>query len=676
MSLYSSFTLLAALAGVLVCFQAAPDPAWAQLSNTAWPKFHGDLGNAAQSGRLGPTAASIKWAYDGWDKILASPAIGTNGDIYIGLGWKICAINSTNGLSKWCKLMHADVSQSSPAVAADGTIVVGDRSNILTAINPDGTTKWELIQSREGDIRSSPTIAPDGTIYFGYTGLSGSFGVVTAVKPEDGTVKWQYVTGSPIYSSPALAPDGSIYIASRDGVLHSFLPDGTRAWKFDTAGGITTFSSPAIGADGTIYLGTATGLVAVNPDGTLKWYCPTGGSSEDSSPAIATDGTIYVGSKVAKQKTLFAVKPDGNVKWKLGPYLVEQDLSTAQAIGADGIVYVSMGKIVYALNPDGSVLWQQALGNSIPSSPAIGGTALLGVPGEGVLYVGSRDTSLYAFATPRSGGPVNHNPVANAGPDQTVQVGQLATFDGSQSFDPDGTAPTSYDWNFGDSQTGNGAIVSHAFASPGIYTVTLTVNDGLLTGTDTVSVIVNPVGGSLSFQDSFDREDSPSLGNGWTEAAGDLIIQGQEMRNAALNGFHVAVRASLVLVNQEAEGDFASVNNNASTRLGVVLRYQSPGNYYALYRRTGGTTALRISRFSNGEETVLGSLAVPQPVVNSLFHLKGSIVGSTLTLTLNGTTTLSASDSTFASGAPGAFIYTLLSSTPSHRVDNFSATPK
>jgi serine protease len=49
------------------------------------------------------------------------------------------------------------------------------------------------------------------------------------------------------------------------------------------------------------------------------------------------------------------------------------------------------------------------------------------------------------------------------------------TFDGSGSTDNNGI--TRYAWNFGDSQTGSGANVSHTYASGGTFTVVLTVTD-------------------------------------------------------------------------------------------------------------------------------------------------------------------------------------------------------
>jgi len=66
-------------------------------------------------------------------------------------------------------------------------------------------------------------------------------------------------------------------------------------------------------------------------------------------------------------------------------------------------------------------------------------------------------------------------PVANAGPNQNAQVGQIVQFDGSGSYDNIGIA--SYSWDFGDGSTGTGALPTHTYLSAGSYTVSLMVKD-------------------------------------------------------------------------------------------------------------------------------------------------------------------------------------------------------
>jgi PKD repeat protein len=80
---------------------------------------------------------------------------------------------------------------------------------------------------------------------------------------------------------------------------------------------------------------------------------------------------------------------------------------------------------------------------------------------------------------------VNALPVADAGFDMVAAPGEILTFDGRRSADPDG-AITRHAWNFRDGATAEGAVVQHAFDRPGIYTVELNVTDdsGHPEGTD------------------------------------------------------------------------------------------------------------------------------------------------------------------------------------------------
>ena len=63
------------------------------------------------------------------------------------------------GTIKWEFQTGGNV-QSSPAIGSDGTVYVGSNDSSLYAINPDGTKKWEF---KTGDgVYSSPSISSDG----------------------------------------------------------------------------------------------------------------------------------------------------------------------------------------------------------------------------------------------------------------------------------------------------------------------------------------------------------------------------------------------------------------------------------------------------------------------------------------------------------------------------------
>ncbi len=86
------------------------------------------------------------------------------------------------------------------------------------------------------------------------------------------------------------------------------------------------------------------------------------------------------------------------------------------------------------------------------------------------------ETSVAVVIVP--GGPSNLPPVAIISAPSQASVGSPVSFSGAGSFDPDGFI-TSYYWTFGDNATGSGAFVSHAYYTPGYYTVTLTVTDNM-----------------------------------------------------------------------------------------------------------------------------------------------------------------------------------------------------
>ncbi len=263
-----------------------------------------------------------------------------------------------------------------------------------TSTNP-GLDKWWFPTS--GGMSISPAIGADGTIYF------GCGAALCAVNP-DGTQKWQFATGGGVSSSPAIDADGTIYVGCGDSHLYALTDGGqdtvTEKWAFNTGSSVS--SSPAIGADGTIYVGSHGYLIALNPDGTLRWALSLGYVALPSSPAVARDGTIYVGSEEGSCQAgtahshLFAVNPNGTVRWG---FPTNGWVYSSPAIGADGTICVGSSYNchpvnngnLYAINPSGREKWAFSTGTgiSVSSSPAIGA--------DGTIYFGADDGNFYAL---------------------------------------------------------------------------------------------------------------------------------------------------------------------------------------------------------------------------------------------------------------------------------------
>ena len=115
------------------------------------------------------------------------------------------------------------------------------------------------------------------------------------------------------------------------------------------------------------------------------------------------------------------------------------------------------------------------------------------------------------------------------------------------------------------------------------------------------------------------------------------------------------------------------MDNNLGPRFGIVLRYQDAKNYYLIYRRTGGSSLLVISKVVNGVETVLGSASLSNPTKGVAFHIKGRVSATTLSLDFDGVNKVNANDTTFATGKVGILVGNS-SSSIQQQADNFTAT--
>ena len=354
-----------------------PAPTPTGLANSPWPMLQHDLQHTGRSSYSGPSSPLLRWSFTTGERIHSSPAIDTEGTIYVGSDDGYLYAINPNGNLKW-RYQTGGMVSSSPALGSDGTIYVGSHDDYVYAINTNGNLKWRY--ETGGWILSSPAIAPDGTIYVGSQDNN-----LYALNPN-GSLKWHYATGGVAGSSPAIGTDGTIYIGSDDGYLYAINPNGYLRWRYLTA---YRACSPSIGADGSIYVGSSlnhSSLYVVDQNGHLKWSYDTG-NMLSSTPALAADGTIYVSSW---NSNIYSFSPNGILKWY---YTTGSTVSSSPIIGADGTIYVgSYDTYLYAINPDGTVRWRFTTGGSLHyGSPAIGA--------DGTIYVGSENGKLYAIGS-------------------------------------------------------------------------------------------------------------------------------------------------------------------------------------------------------------------------------------------------------------------------------------
>lgn len=392
--------------------------------------------------------------------VASSPAIGTDGTVYIGTfgGWvttathegttnwkrspsfragsSIFALDGKTGEKKWAFDLGGDEGLT-PSIGSDGTVYVGPSSKcIFYALDGNtGTKKWEFKWDSGSRNRTMvPAIGSDGTVYIG-TGFTAY-----ALDGETGASKWEFTPGHHVRSTLAIGVDGTVYIGAdkpdKKNKLYAVNGiTGEEKWEFPpmnlNPALPTAYSSPAIGYDGTVYFGSMDYdqdgnylfYALDSKTGKQKWKFGSQYAANAFPPAIGTDGTVYI----ATNNFAYALNGEtGRKKWQLkGTYF-------SPAIASNDTIYFgSNDNKLHAVNTRTGVRkWEFETEDWLTSSPAIGA--------NGTVYFGSWDGRFYAVhgsAGPavsswpmlaqnaqRTARPVEASRVVKTDPDLNLQV--------------------------------------------------------------------------------------------------------------------------------------------------------------------------------------------------------------------------------------------------------------
>lgn len=275
---------------------------------------------------------TVKWTFPG--ESVGGAAVAPDGTIYVGVHLADCptpaavvALNA-DGTEKWQfslgPCLNVASSAPSPVIASDGTIYVGATDG-LWALTPSGSLKWHYQTS--GYNIGGPVIGPSGVIYFGHDD-----GNVYALKP-DGSLRWTYGGAQSPFPAPAFVePDGTVYVLTGNFHVDELNSDGTLKTRCPTSDEVY---AAALGADGTVYAEMGGSYAAIRADCSVAWSYAIYPQA-NSPPSIGADGTIYF---TLTQDGLVALGPDGLVKWKAAvqPYTV----LLKPVVGADGTIYIA-----------------------------------------------------------------------------------------------------------------------------------------------------------------------------------------------------------------------------------------------------------------------------------------------------------------------------------------------
>jgi len=234
-------------------------------------------------------------------------------------------------------------------------------------------------------------------------------GFLYKLDAKSGSLIWhQQIDGSQMPASPAVA-DGVVYYGSRDGSIHARnYATGSQLWSYQT--GSSVLSSPVV-VNGTVYVGSSNNyLYALNAkSGKQLWRynaatgtgaAPTA-AAVDVGTAVVVNGVVYGhASDDVNHSYLFALNAANNGAQVWRSQINNQTFSNLQV--DNGEVYIASSAITqqggpsttdsyaYAFNAkNGTQTWRSAkISDVISGVPAVA---------NGVVYVGSKDTNVYAL---------------------------------------------------------------------------------------------------------------------------------------------------------------------------------------------------------------------------------------------------------------------------------------
>lgn len=189
-----------------------------------------------------------------------------------------------------------------------------------------------------------------------------------------------------------------------------------------------------------------------------------------------------------------------------------------------------------------------------------------------------------AFAKNIHNPAANQPPIADPGGPYTGTPGQEVQFDGTGSFDPDGSI-VAYLWDFGDGGISVEPTPTHTYATEGTYTVNLTVGDNggaLADETTTVEISGDPGGGGNTWTLRVPSNTSPGEIEFLveTEDFGGVVWFDETFPDGQV-AFGIGMKSDEIIFWYDNMGAlfYGMADDNAGTMMGIVFDFMGePGH--------------------------------------------------------------------------------------------------
>jgi len=305
--------------------------------------------------------------------VYSSPAVGTDGNIYIGsqVGYFVIdpqnyeIVENVSTEPIWCSPVVDETTGKVYFASSDGKI----------HIYPDKLS-YEI-----SDSSIYPRLYSAPVLYEDYLYIIDTEGELIRVNKSDLFDKTIVLETDFSVRPSAVIRDGNMYFASQYGsvVKVSLSNYYSERLIFD----VDSFQGGfAIALDGTLFV-SGTTIWALDPDSVQipKWYYALD-SQTYANPVLSEDGIIYVGDALG---TLYAFDAKGGLYWKkmnLG------SIYSSCVIGDNKIIYVAAGNQLLAIDPQNhDVIDSVELEGHVESNPVLYDGKLFVADTEGYLYI-------------------------------------------------------------------------------------------------------------------------------------------------------------------------------------------------------------------------------------------------------------------------------------------------
>lgn len=272
-----------------------------------------------------PGVDQPNWTFtEAKDRYIASPLIVNDLVLAPSADGRLYALQVQTGKKVW-EFIAEHALWSRPAT--DGKLIyLASTDHHVYALNPDnGQQVWKS-DDLGGQIVATPVLGAQGVLYTAIFGAKTDDPARTsqliALDTQTGHKNWNMPVSGWVWASP-LFNDGTLYFGDSAGYFYAVNADnGNLVWKYPASGtpkpSTSILGAPAVIGD-KVYFGSEAGTLTIlnRADGTSPVEKTIGG--QIYSDLVVTGDVILMAPINFKDAILVAVDPDGNLKWQFLP---------------------------------------------------------------------------------------------------------------------------------------------------------------------------------------------------------------------------------------------------------------------------------------------------------------------------------------------------------------------